>query len=167
MPVLDKLAVRKSSIHIPAEKREAILEVLIARMSDSIDLRTQIKFAHWNVKGKDFIQLHELFDGISAHVDTQSDTLAERIAALGGVAPGTAREVAVASSLPEADLKAVSGTEHLRWLTKAVALHANQIREAIDRTSELGDAVTADIFTQVGGELDKDVWFLEAHLISE
>lgn len=154
----------KSSVGVPEKNRQAITALLNARLADSIDLRSQIKWAHWNLKGMHFIQLHELFDSVQGHVDEQSDTIAERIATLGGVANGTVREVAGKTGLKEADLSASDGVSHLKWLVHNVAHQANAMRTAVQESSDLGDDITADLFTQATRELDKDLWFLEAHL---
>jgi starvation-inducible DNA-binding protein len=154
----------KSSVGVPEQNRQALIALLNARLADSIDLRSQVKWAHWNVKGMHFIQLHELFDSVSSHVDDQSDTIAERIVALGGVANGTAREVVAKSGLKEADLGASDGAAQLKWLVHNVAHHSNALRTAVQEAGDLGDDITVDLFTTLTRELDKDLWFLEAHL---
>ena len=159
-----KARMYKSNVGIPDKNRQAIIALLNARLADSIDLRSQIKWAHWNVKGMHFIQLHELFDSVQAHVDDHSDTIAERIAALGGVANGTVREVAAKSGLKEADLAASDGAEQLKWLVHNFAHHVNALRTAVQESDDLGDPITTDLFTAMTRELDKDLWFLEAHL---
>src|SRR5215510_9304449 len=121
----------QSSVGVAEKNRQAIIALLNARLADSIDLRSQIKWAHWNVKGMHFIQLHELFDSVQEHVDDGSDTIAERIAALGGVANGTAREVAARSALKEADLSASDGESQLEWLVHDFAHHVNALRSAV------------------------------------
>lgn len=153
-----------SSVGVPESNRQAINALLNARLADSSDLRTQVKWAHWNVKGMHFIQLHELFDSVASHLEVQTDSIAERITALGGVANGTAREVAAKSGLKEADLTASDGPSMLKFLVHNVAHHANALREAVQESDDLDDAITADLFTQLTRELDKDLWFLEAHL---
>jgi len=153
-----------SSVGVPENNRQALIALLNARLADSTDLRTQVKWAHWNVKGLHFIQLHELFDSVASHLEEQTDTIAERITALGGVANGTAREVAAKSGLKEADLSASDGPSMLKFLVHNVAHHANALREAVQESDDLDDAITADLFTQLTRELDKDLWFLEAHL---
>jgi starvation-inducible DNA-binding protein len=142
------------------------VEILNARLADATDLKTQTKHAHWNVKGAQFSQLHELFDQIAPHFDEYADLLAERAVQLGGIANGTLRQAAAASKMPEYDLSAVNGTEHLKSLIKNVSKFASLVREAIDRTDQLGDKDTADIFTEVSRQVDKDLWFLEAHIQS-
>lgn len=153
-----------SSVGVPDEHRQAILALLNARLADSTDLRTQVKWAHWNVKGLHFFQLHELFDSVASHLEEQTDSIAERATALGGVANGTVREAAAKSGLKEADLTASDGPSMLKFLVHNVAHHANALREAVQESEDLGDPITADLFTQLTRELDKDLWFLEAHL---
>lgn len=153
-----------TSIDIPEKNRTAAIELLNARLADATDLKTQTKHAHWNVKGPNFIQLHELFDEIAPHFDDYADLLAERAVQLGGVANGTLREAAAGSSIPEYDLNAVSGTEHVKALVKNIAKFATLVREAIDVTDDLDDKDTSDIFTEISRQADKDLWFLEAHL---
>jgi starvation-inducible DNA-binding protein len=156
----------KSSVGVPESNRQAIAALLNARLADAVDLFTQIKWAHWNLKGVHFIALHELFDSVAEHVEGQTDAIAERIAALGGVANGTAREVAAKSGLKEADLAASEGPAMLKFLVHNVAHHANALRQAINASEDLGDKITADLFTSITRDLDKDLWFLEAHLQS-
>ena len=156
----------KSSVGEIEANRQAIVALLNARLADSVDLRSQVKWAHWNVKGMHFIQLHELFDSVAAHLEDQTDTIAERIVTLGGVANGTVRESAARSGLKEADLSASDGASQLKWLVHNVAHHANALRQAVNESDDLGDKITTDLFTSVTRELDKDLWFLEAHLQS-
>ncbi|MGH9430889.1 MAG: DNA starvation/stationary phase protection protein Dps [Terriglobia bacterium] len=154
----------ESSVGVPEANRQAIIALLNARLADAVDLFTQVKWAHWNVKGIHFIALHELFDSVAEHIEEQTDTIAERVVTLGGVANGTAREAASHSGLKEADLSASDGPSQLKWLVHNVAHHANAVREAVTASEDLDDQITADLFTTITRELDKDLWFLEAHL---
>jgi starvation-inducible DNA-binding protein len=154
----------KSSIGVPEIRRQPLVALLNQHLANVTDLHSQVKWAHWNVKGSDFIQLHELFDSVATHLEDHVDTIAERAAALGGVAKGTVREAAAHSALNEADLAAVDGQAMLKFLVHNVGHQANAMREAVRESDELEDAITADLFTQLTRELDKDLWFLEAHL---
>jgi starvation-inducible DNA-binding protein len=153
-----------SSVGVPENSRQPLVALLNMRLADSADIYSQVKWAHWNVKGKDFFQLHELFDSIAEHLEDQIDTIAERITALGGVANGTVRETAAHSSLNEADLAASDGPAMLKFLVHNFAHYANLVRNGIDESDKLGDPTTADLFTQLSRESEKDLWFLEAHL---
>ena len=155
-----------TSVGVPENNRQALIALLNARLADSTDLRSQVKWAHWNLKGMHFIQLHELFDSVASHLEEQTDTVAERISTLGGVANGTLREAAAKSGLKEADLTASDAVSMLKFLVHNVAHHANAMREAVQESNDLDDAITFDLFTQLTRELDKDLWFLEAHLTS-
>ena len=149
---------------LPTEVRAGAAELLNARLAEAVDLGTQAKHAHWNVKGPNFIALHELFDRIAEHVEDQVDTLAERVTALGGTAQGTVAHVARASSLKPYPQDARDGRQHVEALASVLGDFGARIRKGIDEAARLGDADTADLFTEISRELDKDLWFLEAHL---
>jgi starvation-inducible DNA-binding protein len=147
--------------------RAKAVELLNARLADCIDLQTQTKQAHWNVKGPQFIALHELFDKINEAVEDYVDDIAERAVQLGGVAEGTARRVAERSSLSEYPAKAVDGRSHVQALSSALAAFGAVARKGINQANELGDLDTADLFTEVSRGIDKWLWFVEAHLEAE
>ena len=146
------------------ETRARLVPLLNASLADMVDLFNQVKHAHWNVKGPAFIALHELFDDVAERVAEHSDLLAERVVALGGTAHGTTRQSVAASRLPEYDLEAVSGERHVQALSRQIAAVAATVRQAILQSAELGDPTTSDLFTEISRALDKDLWFLEAHL---
>ena len=153
-----------SSVKLSEDTKSKVIEILNARLADTVDLKTQVKHAHWNVKGIHFFQLHELFDSIAAHLEDQSDLIAERVTQLGGIANGTARQAAADSTIKEYDFNAVKGEDHVRALVQRLGTLANAARKAIDDTGKLGDQATADVFTEITRAADKDLWFLEAHL---
>ena len=147
--------------------RSKVVELLNARLADCIDLQTQAKQAHWNVKGPNFIALHELFDKVHEDVSDYVDEIAERAVQLGGVAEGTARIVAKRSSLTEYPASTVDGRAHVDALSSALASFGKAARAAIDQADQLGDKDTADVFTEVSRGIDKWLWFVEAHLQAE
>jgi len=149
---------------LPVNVREPVIELLNARLADAIDLGAQSKHAHWNVKGPNFIALHELFDKVAESVEEQIDTLAERVTALGGRALGTIAAVARNSTLKPYPEDISEGQMHVDALSAALAAYGARIRAAIDAADRLGDADTADLFTGISRESDKYLWFLEAHL---
>jgi starvation-inducible DNA-binding protein len=152
---------------IPESARTKLVDLLNARLADAIDLQTQCKQAHWNVKGPDFIALHKLFDEVNEAVEEYVDLIAERAVQLGGVADGTARVVAKRSSLPEYPVKGGDGRAHVEGLSAALSAFGKVVRAEIDRCNELSDADTADLFTEVSRGIDKWLWFVEAHLQAE
>jgi len=149
---------------LPEETRTAVIEMLNNRLADAIDLKTQVKQAHWNVKGEDFIALHELFDQVAENADEYVDLIAERVMQLGGTAEGTARMAAGRSSLDEYPLEITSGRSHVEALSSALARFGAEARGAIDEAAGFGDQVTSDIFTEISRGVDKYLWFVEAHL---
>jgi starvation-inducible DNA-binding protein len=147
--------------------RAKVIELLNARLADAIDLQTQTKQAHWNVKGPHFIGLHELFDKINEEVEDYVDDIAERAVQLGGVAEGTARMAAKRSSLSEYPADAVDGRSHVDALSSALAVFGKAARKAINDANDLDDLDTADLFTEISRGVDKWLWFVEAHLQAE
>jgi starvation-inducible DNA-binding protein len=153
-----------TQVNLPAEKRERLIEMLNEHLADTFDLMSQTKQAHWNVKGKDFYQLHLLFDEIAEELDGFVDLIAERATSLGGYATGTVRMAAENSSLPEYPTDITEGMDHVRALVERFGPYANRIRSAIDASSGLGDQSTADVYTEISRAVDKRLWFLEAHI---
>lgn len=157
-----------STLHATAiDLKESVREDLVSRLNARVglftDLYVQIKLAHWNVRGSHFIAYHELFDTIADHVLEAQDTLAERAATLGGTAGLTVQEVSQQAVLPAWPLTTRRDTEVIRLVGERLARTAQLIRQDIDAATALGDADTADLFTEVSRQVDKDLWFVEAH----
>jgi starvation-inducible DNA-binding protein len=148
---------------LPDNIRKAAIDLLQARLADVVDLVTQAKQAHWNVKGPSFVGLHDLFEKVAENGREHADLIAERITALGGVAEGTAAVAAERSILPRYPLDIADGPAHVEALSTALATFAKAARTAIDGTSEMGDQVTADLFTEVTRGTDKYLWLVEVH----
>ena len=148
---------------ISQNRRVEISALLNQRLADAVDLQTQMKQAHWNVKGPHFIGLHELFDKIDEAVEAYVDLIAERIVQLGGIAEGTARIAAGRSRLEEYPLAIADGSAHVEAVSKALSTFGHEARNSIDQADELGDADTSDLFTEVSRGIDKWLWFVEAH----
>lgn len=153
-----------TKIDINEDAREKIVGLLNARLADAIDLHSQAKQAHWNVKGMNFIALHELFDEAAAEMDGHVDMIAERVTTLGGTALGTVRVAAANSTLSQYPLEITDGESHVEALSGALAEFGKRVRANIDDVSEIGDADTEDLFTEVSRGIDKMLWFVEAHI---
>ena len=144
--------------------REKVAPLIQARIADGIDLFTQVKYAHWNVKGPHFLTLHQLFDRQAGIVAEQVDLLAERLLALGGRVCVTARMVASQSTLAEFRLDAIDSLEMAAAVADKLAAFGKAVRVNIVDATKLGDSNTADLFTEVSREIDKQLWLVEAHL---
>ncbi|RIK85715.1 MAG: DNA starvation/stationary phase protection protein Dps [Hyphomicrobiales bacterium] len=149
---------------LKSNTRKTSIELLNARLADAIDLALLTKQAHWNVKGPQFIAIHEMLDGFRATVDGHVDTIAERAVQLGGQAYGTVQAVAGKTTLKPYPTDISKTRDHLAALIERYGAVANSVRKAIDEADEAGDADTADIFTAFSRDLDKSLWFLEAHV---
>src|SRR5438067_2483190 len=131
---------------LPADSRTKLVSLLNQQLADTFDLMSQTKFAHWNVKGPNFIALHKLFDKLAGKLAEHVDTIAERATALGGVAMGTARQAAAMSHTPEFPTGTFKGQEVVAALADRYAAVGRSTREAIDRADELHDQDTMDLF---------------------
>ncbi len=151
-------------IDIESGVRSQLITILNHTLAYTLDLKTQVKQAHWNVKGMEFYQLHELFDAMAGELEEFVDSFAERVTALGGIAMGTARMAVSVSTLPDYPIDILDGADHVTALADRYAIYAKLVRDGIAKTDELGDADTADLYTEVSRDIDKRLWFLDAHL---
>lgn len=148
---------------LSANVRAVMIQLCNEQLADTTDLYTQVKQSHWNVKGREFFQLHELFDDLAARLLEHADLIAERATALGGKARGTARMAVASSRLPELPDDIDLGLDYVGSLVERYGQYAASSRAAIAQSDNGGDADTADLFTEVSRAVDKDLWFLEAH----
>jgi starvation-inducible DNA-binding protein len=151
-------------IDLEIDVRQQMVTHLNQSLGNLFDLYSQTKQAHWNVKGEEFYQLHELFDEIAEELVKFMDMVAERATALGGEALGTVRMAASASQIDEYPAGVFDGLEVVEALAERYTRVAATVREGIDAAEEAKDMATSDLFIDVVRGLDKSLWFLEAHL---
>lgn len=144
--------------------RKTAIECLQARLCDALSLSMALKQAHWNMKGRNFIAVHEFLDEVKARVDGHVDTMAERIQVLDGTAVGTVEKVADATTIEPYPTDLTKVEDHLNALCERLRDYGSKVRKDIDTTDEAGDAATADLLTAASREADKDLWFLASHL---
>jgi starvation-inducible DNA-binding protein len=161
VPAAPKLFTTKNDL--PEDRRVEVIALLNQRLAEAIDLQTQCKQAHWNVKGPTFIGLHKLFDDVNEDVENYVDLIAERVVQLGGVAEGTVGVVEERSTLPDYPIGLSAGSEHVAALSDALAAFGRTARIGIEEMNELEDAASADVLTEISRGVDKWLWFVEAH----
>lgn len=157
------MAQPRSKIDLASNVKSEMVSLLNARLSEAIDLALATKQAHWNLKGLQFIGIHQMLDGFRGQLDKHVDTVAERVAQLGGAALGTVQAVAAATPLTPYPTDISKVKDHLLQLSERYAAAAKSVRASIDAADEAGDADCADILTAYSRMLDKALWFLEAH----
>jgi starvation-inducible DNA-binding protein len=160
---MKKAKMHQTRIDIDGETREQMVALLNQQLVDLFDLYSQTKQAHWNVKGAQFFPLHELYDKLAGDLLAHVDSVAERATTLGGTALGTARMTAAGSRIPEFP-EITEGRETLEALIERYSVLAASTRAAIEEADGAGDASTADLLTGISRDLDKSLWFLEAHV---
>ena len=167
MATAPKTRLFRTHVDIPADRREKLIELLNQHVAEALDLYSQVKQAHWNVKGKHFREIHLLTDEFAGEVAEFVDDLAERATALGGYVFGTVRMAAESTTLPEYPTDVLDGMDHGQALGERIGHFANGVRSAIDKSEDLGDKDTADLYTEISRLVDKRLWFFEAHLQGE
>ncbi len=154
----------KNRVALSDEQKQKTVEVMQERLAEALDMYSQAKFAHWNVKGDNFYQLHLVFDSVADAIFPQIDGIAERMTQLGGVANGTVRQSAMGSRIPEYDVNLTAGMEHVNALANALGCYCESLREASSKIDEIGDEPTSDFFKQLDVEAEEQLYFLESHL---
>ncbi len=154
----------ENGVALPDETKRRVTEILQRRLAEAIDLQSQAKFAHWNVKGFNFYQLHLVFDSVQETILNQIDPIAERITQLGGVANGTVRQAVCLSRVPEYPVDAVAGMEHVEALSNALGDYCADLREAARDIRECGDPPTAHFLKRLIQKAEEQLYFLESHL---
>lgn len=154
----------ETRIDIEPGNRQELIDILNAQLADTFDLVSLIKQAHWNVKGPQFIALHKLFDELAGGMLGYVDMIAERATALGGTAMGSVRMAAASSRLEAYPPGLVEDMDTVRFLADQMASLAASTRLAADQAEALKDMGTNDLFIEIVRDLDKWLWFLEAHL---
>jgi starvation-inducible DNA-binding protein len=157
------MKLHKTRNDLKSNTKTTMAALLNERLADAIDLALMTKQAHWNLRGRQFIAVHEMMDGFRTEIDGHVDTIAERVVQLGGIAFGTTQAVMQGSKLKAYPTDLVSVQDHITALGERYGDLANSTRAAIDTATEAGDADTADIFTAFSRALDKALWLLEAH----
>jgi starvation-inducible DNA-binding protein len=148
---------------LPLDSREQLVALLDSRLASAIDLQLQAKHAHWNVKGPNFIALHELFDKVATTATETVDELAERLVQLGGLAHGTLQTVARDTKLRPYPVAISNGSDHVEALAHSLSAFGTQVREGIELADEYGDPATTDLLTGMAEAIEKQLWFVEAH----
>jgi starvation-inducible DNA-binding protein len=151
-------------IDIPPEIRRHVIQLLNQTLACTVDLRSHVKQAGWNVRGQDFSPLQALFATMASELEAYADLVAERIAVLGGVPRGTTRTAARQSKLAEYPDALVDGNAHVVALAERFAHYATAMRGGITLAADVEDADSAAVYTDISRGVDKRLWVLEAHL---
>lgn len=149
---------------LSADARAAIADALNATLADGLDLHSQLKVAHWNVRGPLFAALHPLFESFAVSLTLHNDAIAERAVTLGALALGTTRHVAARSRLTEYPQQTTRDLTHVELLAERLESYLSGLREARAVAERHADIDSVDLYTGIISEFEKHAWFLRATL---
>ncbi|MGE3270582.1 MAG: DNA starvation/stationary phase protection protein Dps [Chloroflexota bacterium] len=147
---------------VSADLRDKLVTDLNQGVAILTDLAIGYKQAHWNLVGRDFIQLHELTDRLAGEAHTHTDTIAERALALGGTVDGTLQAAAEQSPLPAISRTERDATRLIEQLLQRLDAGVEALRRSMDAAAE--EPNTQDVYVEILRALEKDRWMLQAHL---
>jgi starvation-inducible DNA-binding protein len=151
-------------IDMPQEIRVYVITMLNQTLACTVDLRSQVKQAAWNMKGSAFIPLQSLFTSIAAELEAYADLVAERITVLGGVSRATVRMAAFQSTLSEYPEDLVEGDAHVLALAERFAHYATTVRINMAHAADVEDMNTANLYTDISRGIEKRLGGLDAQL---
>jgi starvation-inducible DNA-binding protein len=157
----------KFSKHGPpaaTDPKTTVVQLLNKQLADTVDLRSQARQAHFNVKGPYIQELKSLFDGLARDLRQFTDLIAEHINALGGQSVATVRSVAYESGLREYPLDAVDAHDHLEALLSGYSRYEQDTWHNIKALEVTGDTETAELLEVIAASVEKNLWFLEVYL---
>jgi starvation-inducible DNA-binding protein len=149
---------------MPTEIRMYLITLLHQTLACTLDLHSQVRQTSWNIKGKDAAVLQTLCTAMAAALARDADAVAARIAVLGGAVMGTVRIVAAYSPLPEYPADLVEGTDHALALAECIAYHTKALRDALTAATDVEDAGTAALYTDILRRVEQQLWALETYL---
>ncbi|MGC0334325.1 starvation-inducible DNA-binding protein [Streptomyces sp. SAI-170] len=153
---------------VPGIEREAagrLIGLLQLRLHALNDLHLTLKHVHWNVVGPHFIAVHEMIDPQVDRVREMADDVAERIAALGGVAQGTPGALVGERTWDDYSIGRADAIAHLGALDLVYTGVIESVRAAIKEAGEV-DPATEDLLIEQLRDLEQFQWFVRAHLES-
>jgi starvation-inducible DNA-binding protein len=143
-------------------KRAEIASELSRFLASTYALYQKSLFYHWNVTGKNFVGLHQLFEQHYQALHEAGDVVAERIRALGHFAPGTLAEFAALSAVSEDRKLPANADEMIVNLLRSHEICSKEAHQVLDIAQKAQDEVTVDLMIQRMAFHDKAAWMLRA-----
>ncbi|MEU3241977.1 MULTISPECIES: DNA starvation/stationary phase protection protein Dps [unclassified Streptomyces] len=148
---------------LAAQDAGSVIELLQQRLHALNDLHLTLKHVHWNVVGPHFIAVHEMLDPQVDRVRDMADDVAERMAALGGVAYGTPGVLVEQRTWKDYSVGRADAIAHLGALNLVYTGVLEDLRALIKTVAEI-DPVTEDLLIEQLRDLEQFQWFVRAHL---
>jgi starvation-inducible DNA-binding protein len=146
------------------DERSTLIPLINKQLADTVDLRSQTRQAHFNVRGPYVQALSSLFDGLARELRRFADLIAKRLRSMGGHPAVTVRSVARESNLRNYPLDALDAHEHLEALLSSYSRYELDTRNNMNAAQEIGDSETAKLLQLILISTERNLWFLEAYL---
>jgi starvation-inducible DNA-binding protein len=151
------------SIGVPENHRKLLADGLSQVLADSYTLLGKTHGFHWNVTGPEFPGLHEMFEHQYEDLQKAVDEIAERIRALGFLAPGSLTQFLKLTDIK--DEEGAPDTEGmLRQLVNDNELASRACRKVVSSCEEVGDTSTEDLMNARITAHEKAAWMCRASL---
>jgi len=154
---------RATQNSMPGSARQSSIEALDSIVASLTDLALSARQAHWNVRGRQVLALHDLFARVSDEMFQHANMLAERSAALGGMPRCTAAAVVAGTMLKPYPSFCSDGSEHIDELGGRLAAVGAGVREVILQVDANADRVTVHLLIEACASVDHLLWLLESH----
>lgn len=161
-----KAQIARTSNQLDRDVRYAVVERLNEVLSGLLDTCLAARHAHWNVRGPSFLAMHKVFGDVAVELDRHADEVAERAAALGGMAEGTIQAVVRDSALVPYPAMAVSQWEHAEAMSLRLGALADIVRRAAKCCDTDDDPVSSHVLLETAKAVEKSLWLVESHRIT-
>lgn len=151
-------------IGVQKDCRAEVAEKMSTFLASTYTLYMKSLYYHWNVTGRSFHSLHELFEGQYQDLHTAGDEIAERIRALGHFTPGTYREFAKMSAIEEDAALPTKASEMIENLLRDNETLSKEAREVLKVAEEAEDEVTVDMMVERMSVHDEAAWMLRSSI---
>lgn len=146
-----------------AQKSKTVVDALRQVVADSYAVLGQTHICHWNVRGHSFFSLHNAFEEQYTELFTAVDEIAERIRALGALAPGGLGNLAKMAGIKEIE-ENTSADEMVAHLVQINEKLVGNLEKARDEAASTGDAETEDLMIARIQVHEKTIWMLDSFL---
>ena len=153
----------KNLIGIDKNKAKKLTEILNKLLADYEIFYQNLRGFHWNIKGREFFELHVKFEELYNDLLLKIDEIAERILTLGRIPMHTYTDYLKTSSIKEEN-NITNGVDGVKIIVKNFASIITTEREILELASEANDEGTVSLMSDYITQTEKTLWMLNSYL---